>query len=721
MGRTPPGRAEFYTQIRERNAKRWGTDRLRIVQAFGRDLRATVRDMILELVQNAEDARAQNLGFRLYDQGLLVWNNGICFSDKDVESISGLLISTKDARSIGHFGIGFKSVLLVTRTPYVLSGSHVFRLEQALDPYPVDSEDELPSEAWGLFQAGKTVFWLPCTGTSSAYEISRAFEQDLTELLLFMRSLKEICWESQTARTVYTSVSQVVFQEEGEESQEIHIRRQQDGDREHICTQWLRLDWQIAIPDPVIQDIVARLQSEEDVEGAQRWEKLSPDARRQMFSLAIALEGGKPRPLEGRAFARLPTGYRTGLKFHVSGRFATTVDRDRLRKDDPLTQWALAETERMLSQMPERLKRSGWFTPPMWAIFPVQKDDQSLFAQAVDTLRKTLSEGVYFHGDDKKLHPKTDVYLAHSRDLYGLLNVSALQEVTGNPNARWIHYELCEGETREVARSLGVPSVESHHVLRWLQSKEAAWFEARPDKWLEQLYRYLASHEELRSGAKELPVVRLHTHRCVRPSEALLPTKQLPEALEPYKRYLPVVDSSLIQDEKTAEALRRLGVKEFDTDLALRHFLQATYGGESKPSVEENREHIRMLFALWKQGELPPRALQNWSSLPILRTRAGTYVAPNQAYLPAGLGGLKEVEEYFHLAGIDRFVAEDYANPEESKDQWREFLEKLGVVHLPRSGAYQCELESWEVDEWIGERELFKKNGKDKIKTVPQT
>lgn len=303
-----PDRSEFYARIRARNAERWGTDRLRIVQAFGRDLRAAVRDMILELVQNAEDAKAQSLSFRLYDEGLLIWNDGAPFSDRDVESISGLLISTKDARSIGHFGIGFKSVLLVTRNPHVLSGSHAFRLEHALDPYPVDPENTLPQEAWDLFRNGKTVFWLPFTDASprSAEQVAAVFDLNPAEFLLFMHSLREICWESQTARAEYTSALKTISQDEQAQSQEIHIRFQQkdkEGKKTN-ASRWLRLDWRVEIPERVIQDVVARLKSEGDTEGACRWERLSPDARWQTFSLAISLdEKGKPRPVEGKVFA----------------------------------------------------------------------------------------------------------------------------------------------------------------------------------------------------------------------------------------------------------------------------------------------------------------------------------------------------------------------------------------------------------------------------------
>ncbi|MFN3763768.1 MAG: hypothetical protein ACK4WK_11300, partial [Anaerolineae bacterium] len=374
------------------------------------------------------------------------------------------------------------------------------------------------------------------------------------ELLLFMHSLREIHWESLMARADYTATPEVISQEEREKSQEIRIQFQQKGKKAEL-SRWLRLDWGAEIPEPVIQDVVARLESEGDIEGAHRWARLSPDARWQTFSVAIFLgKEGKPCSVEGKAFARLPTGCRTDLKFHISGRFATTIDRDRLRTDDPLTRWALAETERMLSQMPERLKRLSRFTPPMWAIFPARKEVQDLFAPAVDALCKTLSEGAYFHGDDGEFHPQSDVYLAHSPDLYELLRNSDLREVTGNPEARWVHPELRGGEPREVIHSLGVPSVEAHYILRWLQNKEAVWFEAHSDEWLGRLYRYLAGHEGLRAGVKEIPIVRLHTCRCVRPGEALLPPERFPEALERYARYLPLVNLSICQKKETAEA-----------------------------------------------------------------------------------------------------------------------------------------------------------------------
>jgi hypothetical protein len=323
--------ANLYTEIRARNEKRWGTERQAIVRTFGRDLRATVRDIVLELAQNAEDAGARSLCFRLYDGGLLVWNDGLPFSEKDVRSISGLLISAKDARSIGYFGIGFKSVLLVTQKPCVLSYPYAFWLDHALDPYPVDAVDAPPPEAWELFHSGKTIFWLPADAPRlDPQRIASVFDQRLAEILLFMRALQEIQWESPAARAAYRAQFQILQEGDWGTLSEVSIgfRKEYRAETAAEESRWLRLDWQVAIPEEVVQKIATHLKDEGDAEGAQRWENIlsnNPEARRQTFSMAIQMDegGNRPSSLEGRCFARLPTGYRTGLKFHISGRFAT--------------------------------------------------------------------------------------------------------------------------------------------------------------------------------------------------------------------------------------------------------------------------------------------------------------------------------------------------------------------------------------------------------------
>jgi len=66
---------QLFEDIRNKNEIRWGTDRLRIVQRLGREIHAEATDLIVELIQNAEDAQATCIGLRVLHEGLIVWND----------------------------------------------------------------------------------------------------------------------------------------------------------------------------------------------------------------------------------------------------------------------------------------------------------------------------------------------------------------------------------------------------------------------------------------------------------------------------------------------------------------------------------------------------------------------------------------------------------------------------------------------------------------------
>ncbi len=101
--------------------------------------------LVYELLQNADDALLgvattdDRALFRLTDSELWVANTGRPFTEADVRGLCGLGASSKaqsdgpKRASIGHKGLGFKSVLEVTHTPEAYSETVSFRLgrEQA--------------------------------------------------------------------------------------------------------------------------------------------------------------------------------------------------------------------------------------------------------------------------------------------------------------------------------------------------------------------------------------------------------------------------------------------------------------------------------------------------------------------------------------------------------------------------------------------------------------
>src|SRR4051794_28161157 len=92
--------------------------------------------LIYELLQNADDAMSghatldDRIVFRLTDTELWVGNSGRPLDESDVKGLCGIGASSKGdvvgrrRASIGHKGMGFKSVLEITNAPEVASTAY---------------------------------------------------------------------------------------------------------------------------------------------------------------------------------------------------------------------------------------------------------------------------------------------------------------------------------------------------------------------------------------------------------------------------------------------------------------------------------------------------------------------------------------------------------------------------------------------------------------------
>lgn len=94
--------------------------------------------LVYELLQNADDAMAAGtasscIRFELTDDELWVANSGRPLDEADVRGLCGISASKKSLHgqkrraSIGHKGMGFKSVLEITDAPEVFSTTVCFR------------------------------------------------------------------------------------------------------------------------------------------------------------------------------------------------------------------------------------------------------------------------------------------------------------------------------------------------------------------------------------------------------------------------------------------------------------------------------------------------------------------------------------------------------------------------------------------------------------------
>lgn len=134
----------LYQRISKDNRSKYGTEFEKVLKIIINQYSDRTH-FIYEILQNAEDAGATHIRFRLERDRLEICHNGRPFDEKDIEGVCGIASGTKeDGTRIGHFGIGFKSVYCYTDKPRIYSGQHHFAIVNRLFPEEVNGIVGLP-------------------------------------------------------------------------------------------------------------------------------------------------------------------------------------------------------------------------------------------------------------------------------------------------------------------------------------------------------------------------------------------------------------------------------------------------------------------------------------------------------------------------------------------------------------------------------------------------
>lgn len=100
----------------------------------------------IELIQNADDAGSKNFGIHIYDNYVIVGNDGRDFTNDDIKSIcrSGSSNKIRGGSTIGYRGIGFKSVANLAERIYVISGNSRFLFDKEITKKLLNINDDVP-------------------------------------------------------------------------------------------------------------------------------------------------------------------------------------------------------------------------------------------------------------------------------------------------------------------------------------------------------------------------------------------------------------------------------------------------------------------------------------------------------------------------------------------------------------------------------------------------
>lgn len=353
-----------YAQISSENERESSAALGRLIREVLVDQYADPAHFVFELLQNAEDALRRRGGhggsgsvrFELSETCVRLSHFGDPFNDRDVRGVCGIVEGTKrdELTTIGHFGIGFKSVYRVTDRPQIHSGDEHFAIENYFHPRPISAI---------ALDEGETVITLPTRESEPVGDIVRQLKHLGRErTLLFLRETDEVRWDIQRGASGYCRREETG---EGEGVRRIKLLSESEGEGA-IEESWLVFSRQV----------------DSDGESARHVElafKLAPDDSGRDVIAAVD---------RSPVVAFFPTGLETGLGVLLQGPYRTTPNRGDIRRQDSWNHYLVEETAALLVESLRWLRDRRMLGVHVFDALPLSRsrfhDDGSLFAPMFD-------------------------------------------------------------------------------------------------------------------------------------------------------------------------------------------------------------------------------------------------------------------------------------------------------------------------------------------------
>ncbi|PAA75287.1 hypothetical protein BOX15_Mlig016547g1 [Macrostomum lignano] len=514
-------------------------------------------EIFKELVQNADDAGATRLHFindrrnlgtekvlsdewKALQGPALVVVNDTTFNDEDIEGIQKLGVGSKGSQpwKTGQYGIGFNCVYHVTDVPMFLSDNRVLCV---MDPhcrhmphantespggmYKDEGLDEVRDDFRDVFDGfkisnetttGSTVFRLPLRTLETArlseifpaskplnsddiYKLFKEFADDLSEILLFLSSVKTIQLSElgtdgkltkvfETSSTISDPSACIRFRGECQKIGRQLVQKDFDPKLLHSCTQevyeatistnnsfsqeslvstsskWI-VAQQLGLPADSASVIPSKYRSKLGYAVANGEWKALPKV-----GVAARLDQSKKFHREHRVFNLLPLPLTTDLPVHINGHFALDPSRRSLweaHSSDASAEWnnllvstALpvcyatlldAATQRLPLENPIKSDENSTGFEHYYRLFPEAKDEKPgkshWNTMAIEFYKEVFK-------NQRKVFPVVD--LTNQSRITWLPLAQSPQSVDGE--SAFLQEDLSE-DVSEVLQRLGLPLI----------------------------------------------------------------------------------------------------------------------------------------------------------------------------------------------------------------------------------------------------------------------
>ncbi|MHA7297199.1 sacsin N-terminal ATP-binding-like domain-containing protein [Pseudarthrobacter sp. MDT3-1] len=648
-----------------------------------------------ELLQNANDA-SRDTGtrgrahFLLTETALIVADNGSGFGDPQVEAICSLGRSSKGpGESVGHKGLGFKSVGEITDHPQIVSALSSFqfngaRVSAAVSeflgslparqklpiyafPFPVEQADLEPDAAAidTLRAIGfTTVIRLPFRDGVERSTVEEDLLENLaSRLLLFLPHVDHLELEGTC----------------GDFSSE--IVRNPDADAEHVlletnsrAEEWFIYRGSVA-PDPAVLEPLG-----------ESWKEID-EVR---FAIAVPVDGhGQPRVDETFPLhVYFPTDEQPGLHMAVHAEWMLSMDRRLIATTPEAAQFNRMLVRAMADHLrstvaPDLVRRTQASSAAIEALVPAINPPAGAGGTAI---RKRWTEALL----DSPFLPAADGSLRRPADIRllprSLPDPAKAHELTNLDPAHTLRPDV----ERLVAIKTflaGAPDTDEMGVGEFI-----ALLTAPTRETAENYYRFLAEWREavgtkIVNELKKAPIVLGTAGQMLTPTtDTIFFPRERGEVTIPEN--LPVPIAFVPDAEDVQKLLRDLGIKPFEWRELIREFLiKILSDPEADPHARDGAiAGLRAYRQVRLQGNEDLEPVLGRVLLPA-RTADGSVHELRPAaeiYFNAPWSGSDELEVIYGPFGEVEFL--DIEPPEESERRQDDFdfYRMLGVVAYPR-------------------------------------
>ncbi|WP_337863406.1 DUF3883 domain-containing protein [Nitrososphaera sp.] len=533
---------------------------------------------IFEILQNAEDAYTDELHtktvrFKLSTDRLDVYHDGKDFSLDDIDGVTGFGNSTKqnDLTAIGKFGIGFKSVYEITKTPYIFSGEYRIRIEDLVVPSLVDSDEQISG----------TLIRLPFNRDGQdcrdAYNLvaERLANIDL-KTMLFLRNIERIQWETPNSSQYYSRSSENLpgFKKTRKVILESSSRREE----------------YIVISRPI------------DIDGKE-------------LKVEVAYKLGKNKDGKeiivsehnSKLCVFFPTKTDTGLNFIIQAPLRTTPNRENIHWDDTYNKEILQQVGHLVADSLGIIKDLSYLNLDFMKNLLVEysdklKEREAIYPVIYGNVKKVLSN--YLPTFDGRYLKANEVLLPGSKPITELLGGDDIRKLF--QKIAWLSPEISNSDMFDLKwflkTELKIQEVEFEDLAKAITSD---FLQTKTDEWMISFYRQLLNHPALWRDKpfspgvlRTKPIIRLDTDEHIVPFDESGDARVwLPSSI---KSSYDTVKRSIAADKDAKLFLTQLGLREPDLRAEVEKFVLPKYSKQDPVKDDRYLEDLDKILKIYE-------------------------------------------------------------------------------------------------------------------------